>query len=86
MSSFTQGRRARIPHDRAAIVLLLDRILSEIGAERFSGLRLLELEKVARAYDRDLPGKTVLREVINAYRTAKWPHTQPKKSTRWSRS
>lgn len=73
-------------HDRAAIVALLDKVLAKIGAEQFSGMRLLELEKLIRTHDPHLPGKTVLREIINSYRSAKWPHTAPKKVAHWSRT
>ena len=72
-------------HDRVAISALLEKILTDIGPERFSGMRLMQLEKLVRTYDAGLPGKTVLREVINTFRTARWPNTAPKKLDRWTR-
>jgi hypothetical protein len=70
--------------DRNAINTLLERVLSEMGTERFSGMRLLELERVVRASDptHSLPGKTVLRDAINKFRAERWPATAPKKMIR----
>jgi hypothetical protein len=64
----------------------LDKVLAVIGSERFSSMRLLELEKVVRLHDtaRALPAKTVLRAAINSYRTARWPGTAPKPAGRRS--
>jgi len=77
MSDFSGANRTR--WDRAAISALLEKVFREIGPERFSGMRLMELEKVVRTYDKNLPGKTLLREAINNFRVARWPHTAPKK-------
>lgn len=81
MPDKVQGGQIRIRHDRAAIQTLLDKVLEDVGPVRFSGMRLLQLEKLVRTYQSNLPGKTVLREVINSYRAAKWPHTQPSRTS-----
>lgn len=72
-------------YDMDGIQKFLAQVLSEIGPERFSSLRLMELEKLVRSYDkvRELPGKTLLREAIHKFRTARWPGTAPKKVTRF---
>ena len=67
-------------YNTSQISAALDQVLSEIGADRFSSMRLLELEKLVRTNDREgrLPGKTLLRATIHSYRSAKWPGTGPK--------
>lgn len=73
-------RRGR-HYDKTAINGTLERVLAEIGPERFAAMRLLELETLIRQRDPDhsLPGKTLLREAINAFRSARWPSTAPKR-------
>ena len=68
-------------YSRDEINAVLDKVLSEVGAEKFSAMRLLELEKLIRSRDASqrLPGKTLLREAINKFRAARWPHTAPKR-------
>lgn len=68
-------------YSRAEISGLLEKVLAEIGPAQFSSLRLMQLEKVVRSRDveRRLPGKTLLREVINQFRMARWPQTAPKR-------
>lgn len=80
-----ESGRSSIPRRwrREEIVKLLERVLTDIGADRFSGMRLMQLEKLVRTYDQALPGKTLLREVINSFRAARWPGTAPKKLDRW---
>lgn len=70
-------------HNRAEIEQLLEKVLAEIGPERFSSMKLLQLEMLARTHDSNLPGKTVLREVINSFRSARWEKCKPKKLDRW---
>ena len=71
----------RNAYDAAELEKVLERVLSEIGADRFSHLKLLELERVVRLKDPDgrLPGKTLLRAAINQFREARWPGTGPKR-------
>ncbi|MGC2116883.1 MAG: hypothetical protein WA656_20360 [Pseudolabrys sp.] len=67
-------------HNREEINALLQNTLAEIGPEKFSGMRLVVLEKLIRsryAIQR-LPGKTILREIINNFRSARWPETAPR--------
>lgn len=68
-------------YDLQRIHSLLETVLSDIGPERFSAMRIMELEKVIRSYDKggELPGKTLLREAIHKFRTPRWPTTAPKK-------
>lgn len=68
----------RLSHDRNTIEKLLEKVLAEIGADRFSTMRLLPLEKLVRTYDPNLPGKTLLREVINGFRGSRWESCRPK--------
>jgi hypothetical protein len=67
-------------YDLKKIDELLDVIRMEIGDDRFAAMRLMELEKVVRRHDssHELPGKTLLRERIHAFRAARWPHLKPK--------
>ena len=68
-------------YDKSKIDAALNEILTEIGPERFSGMKLLELEKLVRDRDRtsSLPARTQLREAINVFRAARWPHAAPKR-------
>jgi hypothetical protein len=68
-------------YDRSRIEAMLTQILAEIGAERFSGMKLLELEKMIRAREPSdaLPARTQLRAAINSFRAARWPHAAPKR-------
>lgn len=68
-------------HDRAAILRHVEKLLEEIGPDEFSSLKLLKLEKMLRERDlgKELPGKTLLREVIHSFRVARWPATAPRK-------
>lgn len=53
-----------------------------VGDQAFQSPSLLALEKLVRAHDtgNDLPGKTLLRERLNAFRSVRWPDLAPKKS------
>ena len=67
-------------YDRSKIQEFLEMACAKIGADRFSILTLLELEKAIRVHDlkRELPGKTLLREEIHTFRSKKWPaHRKP---------
>ncbi|MFZ2090841.1 MAG: hypothetical protein WAU99_03815 [Pseudolabrys sp.] len=67
-------------HNREEINALLQNTLAEIGPEKFSGMRLVMLEKLIRSRyaSQRLPGKTILREIINNFRSARWPETAPR--------
>jgi hypothetical protein len=71
----------RTNYSRGEISAVLEKTLADIGAEQFSGMRLMQLEKLIRSRDTShrLPGKTLLREVINNFRTARWPQSAPKR-------
>lgn len=75
--------RGRI--DRSQINGLLEKMVSELGADAFSSMRLLQLEAMIRKHNPTvhLPGKTVLRECINKFRSDRWPQAAPKKSSRF---
>jgi hypothetical protein len=68
-------------YDRHATQAFIERILTDIGEERFSRMRLLPLKRLIRTYDtrHELPGRTALREAINAFRAARWPQANPRK-------
>lgn len=63
----------------------IDSLIAEVHAKEgdgaFTSLGLMALEALIRTHDPDkrLPGKTLLRERINAYRSVRWPATAPKK-------
>jgi hypothetical protein len=67
-------------HNREEINALLQNTLAEIGPEKLSGMRLVVLEKLIRSRyaSQRLPGKTILREIINNFRSARWPETAPR--------
>ena len=73
-------RRSRPTIRRARVAEILEKVLTDIGPERFSGMKLLDLERTIRTYDlaNELPGKTVLRELIHSFRRARWSGTEPK--------
>ncbi len=73
-----------VRYDLRKVNETLDKVLAAVGPERFSSMRLLELEKLVRTYDptRELPAKTLLRAAINSYRAARWPGTAPKAAGR----
>lgn len=58
---------------------------SEIGDGPFLSLGLMALEQIVRgkATGVIMPGKTLLRERLNRYRTARWPSLAPKKVPRY---
>jgi hypothetical protein len=64
---------------REELDMLLDKVMNEIGTEQFSAMRLLEVERLVRSrfQTQRLPGKTLLRETINKFRTARWPQCAP---------
>ena len=71
--------------DRGQINALLDKMLAEVGAQTFSSMKLLQLEAAIRRQNPTvaLPGKTVLRECINTFRSTRWPKTAPRKTSRF---
>ena len=73
-----------VRYDLRKVNETLDKVLAAVGPERFSSMRLLELEKLVRTHDpaRELPAKTVLRAAINSYRAARWPGAAPKPAGR----
>jgi hypothetical protein len=77
----------RIVYDVTEIQAAIERVHQKIGDDRFSTMRLMELEKLIREMEKNnnLPGKTLLREVINRYRAKRWPAASPRRVTGWSR-
>jgi hypothetical protein len=71
-------------YDISKIDHLLEKVRGAIGDDRFASLPLMQLEKVIRGHDLNaaLPGKTLLRQRIHAYRSARWPNTAPKRLIR----
>lgn len=71
--------------DRSQVMGLLEKMLTDMGAEAFSWMKLLQLEGALRRQNPTvaLPGSTVLRECINQFRTARWPQSAPKKASRF---
>lgn len=70
-------------YDNQQIDALIARTCDEVGADSFAGMGLMEAEKAVRSRDvhRVMPGKTLLRERINKFRSVRWPHTAPKKAS-----
>jgi hypothetical protein len=68
-------------YDTGLIDALVERTCNEVGFDAFAGMGLMAAEKAVRSRDAAhiLPGKTLLRERINNFRSARWPHTAPKK-------
>ena len=62
-------------YDSKPIQEFIERVRLKVGDDDFTTLRLIQLEKVIRTYDkeRSLPGKTRLREEIHSFRKARWP-------------
>lgn len=69
-------------YSAAEIDTFIERIHREVGDGPFQCLGLIALEALIRKSDtrNQLPGKTLLRERINAFRSARWPALTPKKS------
>jgi len=68
-------------YNRDQVKPILEKILADMGEESFSKARLLEIERMARRASPQgfyLPGKTVLREIINQFRIARWPEATGK--------
>lgn len=66
----------------------IEKVHATEGDGAFQSMRLMELETLLRKHDKTgiLPGKTLMRERINAYRSKRWPATAPKKASdrfRW---
>jgi hypothetical protein len=78
----TMSMRSR--YNRGDVIKLLEQVLETIGPPSFAEMRLLPLEALVRkrAPKEQLPGKTVLREIINGFRSSRWAHTAPKKLDR----
>lgn len=68
-------------YDYSTVEEVLNETLAWIGPERFSSMKVTELEKVVRtrAGRRALPGRSQLRAAIHSFRTKRWPHTAPRR-------
>jgi hypothetical protein len=63
-------------YDRVQLRAVLETLLAELGSEKFSQMPLLQLERMVRQSPQvtpPLPGKTLLRQIINEFRFARWP-------------
>lgn len=67
-------------YSRPEILAFIASVHDKVGDVPFTSLRLMALETLVRTHDklRALPGKTVLREALNEYRTKRWPSLAPK--------
>ena len=67
--------------DRTALDAFIARVHVAEGDASFMEQGIVQLEQLVRRHDstRALPGKTLLRERLNAYRIARWPHLAPVK-------
>jgi len=55
---------------------MVEGVLADFGEDRFLMTKLLDIEREVRRRphaDFSLPGRTVLREIINEFRAEKWP-------------
>lgn len=52
-----------------------------LGDERFSTMRVTELEKIIRDREPEtpLPGRSQFRAAIHEYRTRRWPNSAPRR-------
>jgi hypothetical protein len=70
-----------VRYDQKKIEAMLDSTLKELGPQRFSSMKVTELERHLRAAapDEPLPARTQLRAAIHAFRTTRWPHAAPRR-------
>jgi hypothetical protein len=74
----------RKQYNREAINTVLEETLSQLGPEKFSHLGVVELEAVIRSHhpNQPLPGRTIFREIIHAFRKSRWPESAPRTRSR----
>ena len=62
---------------------VLNSALSWLGDERFSKMKVTELEKLIRDREKTtaLPGRSQFRAAIHAFRVKRWPDAAPRR--RW---
>lgn len=72
-------------YDATLIDAHIQRVHGEVGDHPFTSLGIMALEALMRAHDPNdkLPGRTLLRERLNAFRMARWPTLAPKKVPRY---
>lgn len=68
-------------YDVASVDAFIAQVHEAVGDAPFRDLGLMALEALVRSHDasRRMPGKTLLRERLNAYRSKRWPQTAPKR-------
>jgi hypothetical protein len=68
-------------YDYSKIEAVLNETLTWLGPDRFSAMKVTELEKVVRerAGTNALPGRSQLRAAIHTFRTKRWPNTEPRR-------
>jgi hypothetical protein len=68
-------------YDYTQITNILQRTLEWLGEDRFSQMRVTELEKIIR--DREtaipLPGRSQFRAAIHEFRARRWPQSAPRR-------
>jgi hypothetical protein len=68
-------------YDYSKVEAILNETLTWLGPERFSAMKVTELEKAVRgrAKVEALPGRSQLRAAIHSFRTKRWPDTAPRR-------
>jgi hypothetical protein len=74
----------RVKYDYQKIDALIDKVLQEIGPERFKieGIQALEQRVRASEQTLPLPAKSQLRAAIHSFRKKRWPETAPRRRIR----
>jgi hypothetical protein len=72
---------AKPKYDYSKIEAVLNETMAWLSVERFSAMKVTELEKIVRtrAGTTTLPGRSQLRAAIHSFRIARWPSAAPKR-------
>lgn len=75
----------KIRYDVDLIDTHVRQVHEKVGDGPFTSLGVMALEALVRTHDPkgQLPGRTLLRERLNAFRVARWPNLAPKKVPRY---
>jgi len=70
-------------YDYGKVTEVLNDAVSWLGEERFSEMRVTELEKLIRDRERTvpLPARSQFRAAIHEFRVKRWPAAAPRKRT-----
>lgn len=68
-------------YDQNKITEILTNTLNWLGEERFSKMRVTDLEKLIREREKTapLPGRSQFRAAIHAFRVKRWPAAAPRR-------